>query len=198
MNIVPRPGYGGDYPVGSMTNRTETKRIMLHCTANSGDVSFEQLYALHVGKNGWSDVGYHFLIRTDGTIQACRDISKVGAGCSGQNHDTIHIAYAGGILSDGSSIDNRTPQQIESMVWLIRHLATQYDDLDDPQDIVGHNQFAAKDCPCFNVPNWVDSVINEGAEPGNPEPGMPPVENLIQYIRDLELRIEHLENWRRS
>lgn len=195
--VLPRP----NKPARSMTTRTTTQRIMLHCTATAEgrEVDFDDLYQWHYVDNGWSDVGYHYLIMLGGTIQECRDITKQGAGCSGQNHDTIHITYAGGLeAGTGRSKDTRTQAQIDSTIWLIKKLAEKYDDLDDRRDIVGHNQFAAKDCPCFNVPAWVDDVIEGQEGGGNPEPGMPEVENLVQYIKDLESRITDLETWRRS
>lgn len=198
MNIVPIPSeYANRY--GPMSAMGTVKRIMLHCTAtpeSSTSLGFEWLWRVHVDDNGWSGPGYHYAIQHDGTILETRPRTYEGAGCSGQNDNTIHISYFGG-LEDGTgrSKDTRTDAQIDSTVWLIKWLADQYEELDDKRDIVGHNQFAAKDCPCFDVPSWVDQIIRDSEQGGgNPEPGLPEIENLIQYIMDLEARIARLED----
>lgn len=178
-----------------MNPRSETKRIMLHCTATpeGREVTYDDLWNWHVKGNGWSHIGYHWLIQLDGTVVACRPEPLQGAGCSGQNHDTVHITYAGGLeAGTNRSKDTRTPAQTAAMIDLIRDVSSRYKDIDDARDIVGHNQFAAKDCPCFSVPDWVDSVIANG-EGGNPEPEMPEIDNLIQFVQDLEERIAALE-----
>jgi N-acetylmuramoyl-L-alanine amidase len=198
MYVQPIPA---GYDFGPMTKRSETKRIMLHCTATPEGmpIDFDWLWRVHVKQNGWSGPGYHFLIELGGTVQATRPIDRVGAGCSGQNHDTIHISYAGGLEQDTKrSKDTRTPAQIDAMKDLLRYLVDLYDDIDDKRDIVGHNQFAAKDCPCFDVPAWVDRVMAEVEVPVDPEPDMPVQNNLYQRIRDLEARVATLERWRRS
>lgn len=188
------------YTPGSMSIRKETQRLMLHCSATpeGRDVTFEDLWEWHVIDNGWSDVGYHYLIMLDGRVQVCRDEHYQGAGCSGQNHDTIHICYAGGLASDGETAkDTRNAAQEQVMVQLIKEIAQRYPDLDDKRDIVGHNQYAAKACPSFNVPQWVDKIIHD-YETGNPEPGDPDLGNLVEYIKKLEARVAELERWRKS
>ncbi len=93
-----------------MTPRSETKRIMLHCTATceGRDYDKEWLWNLHVKQNGWSSYGYHWWIHLDGTIEALRDEHLMGAGCSGQNHDTVHVSYVGGLEANGVAKDTRT------------------------------------------------------------------------------------------
>ncbi len=134
-------------------------------------------------------------IEHDGTILETRPLDYQGAGCSGQNAHTAHISYFGGLEDDTlRSKDTRTDAQKDATVWLIRKLAEDHPELDHKRDVVGHNMFAAKDCPCFNVNDWVDAVIREDEQGGvDPEPGMPEIENLIQYVRDLESRIAKLE-----
>lgn len=182
---------------GSMSIRTTTKRIMLHCSATPAgrEVTFADLWRWHVDDNGWSGPGYHWLIMLDGTIQECRPEHYVGAGCSGQNHDTVHICYAGGLRADGSQLaeDTRTEAQIASMIWLCHDVAERWA-IGHASAVVGHNQFAAKACPSFDVPSWVEAVL-AGAETGNPEPGDPELPaDLVTYVRQLEARIARLED----
>lgn len=68
-------------------------RVFLHCSASDNpthdDVTVMRDW--HVNGRGWSDVGYHFFIKKDGTIQAGRPLSKTPAAQAGHNTGTIAI-----------------------------------------------------------------------------------------------------------
>ena len=55
-------------------------RIIIHCTATpeGRDVTIGEVRKWHVVR-GWRDVGYHYLIRLDGTVETGRPIEQVGA-----------------------------------------------------------------------------------------------------------------------
>ena len=65
-------------------------KVFLHCSAsnrpNHDDV--EVIRTWHKLR-GWSDVGYHYFIRTDGKIQIGRDIEQKPAAQAGHNTGTI-------------------------------------------------------------------------------------------------------------
>ena len=46
-------------------------RVFLHCSASDRleHDDIEVIRDWHVNGNGWSDVGYHFFIRKDGTVE---------------------------------------------------------------------------------------------------------------------------------
>lgn len=96
-------------------------------------------------------MGYHFFIKRDGTIEIGRPITEVGAHTKGLNKTSVGICYAGGLDKNHDPEDNRTPEQIDSMIRLINALL---EDFPDIHDIAGHNEFAAKACPCFDVKEW--------------------------------------------
>lgn len=180
-----------------MTNRTETNRIIWHCTATpeGREVTYDDLWQWHVVQNGWSHIGYHYLIQLDGTVVPCRPEHLVGAGVSGENHDSVHITYAGGLAKDGATAkDTRTPAQKRAMDDLTRDLARKYGL--NAGDIHGHNEYAAKACPSFNVADYVQTVVD--GETGNPEPGDPDLGAIGLYIKKLEARIAALEKWAAS
>lgn len=180
-----------------MTVRTETNRVIWHCTATpeGREVTYDDLWQWHVVQNGWSDIGYHYLIQLDGTVVPCRPENLVGAGVSGHNNDSIHISYAGGLAKDGvTAKDTRTPAQKVAMDDLTRDMARKYGLT--AADIHGHNEYAAKACPSFDVATYVQSVID--GETGNPEPGDPDLGNIGELAISLEKRISAIENWIRS
>ena len=128
----------------------QIKKIILHCSATetkpgSHPVTIKDIRRMHKAR-GWNDVGYHYYIRLDGTLEEGRPIEKEGAHCKGHNADSIGICYEGGLL-EGKPCDTRTPVQKMVMLYLIVTLLTKF----DIESIHGHNEFAAKACPCFDV-----------------------------------------------
>ena len=124
------------------------KRIFIHCSATpeGRDVRTEDIRRWHL-KRGWKDIGYHYVIELDGTVRKGRDNNTIGAGVVGYNKDAIHICYVGGTDKDMNPKDTMTEVQDTVMVNLLKHLKDTYPDA----TIHGHNEFAAKACPSFDV-----------------------------------------------
>ena len=94
----------------------------------------------------WSDIGYHILIDRDGTIAPGRPMAKDGAHVKGKNRGTVGVCLIGG--HGGSARDqfedHFTPKQKASLLKVLA---------DFPGlPVTGHNQYANKGCPCFQVP----------------------------------------------
>jgi N-acetylmuramoyl-L-alanine amidase len=132
-------------------------RIVIHCTATreGQDVSAATIRKWHKGQ-GWSDIGYHFVIRLDGTIEAGRPESKVGSHVRGHNSGSIAVVYVGGLDAKGKAKDTRTPEQRAAMKRIVKDLLKAY----PGSDVLGHRDHpkVAKDCPCFDVRSWWESV----------------------------------------
>ena len=77
--------------------------IIIHSTATpvGMDVGVEDIRAWHVRDNGWRDIGYHWVIRRDGTIEEGRPEIAVGAHVAGYNHNSIGVALVGGVAVTG-------------------------------------------------------------------------------------------------
>lgn len=136
------------------------KYIAVHCSATkpSMDVSAERIAKWHK-KRGFTDIGYHYYIRRNGSIELGRDldddgnvIEETGAHVRGFNSVSIGICYEGGMAEDGASEDNRTQEQKMTLYNLLLVLQSAY-----PKAIIkGHRDFpnVAKSCPCFDVKSW--------------------------------------------
>lgn len=123
--------------------------IIIHCsaTAEGLDFSVRDIRAWHKAQ-GWKDVGYHYVVRLDGTVQEGRPIDQAGAHCKGHNDRSIGICYIGGLAADGRTPkDTRTTAQRAALRALVTRLQRQF----PAATVHGHNEFAAKACPCFNV-----------------------------------------------
>lgn len=149
------------------------RKIVHHYSATypDQDIGVAEIREMH-RKRGWRDVGYHYVIRRDGTIERGRPESEVGAHVSGHNADSIGICCIGGIeraTGPNVGVDNRTAAQREAAARLTRELLTRY----PGADVVGHRDLAATQCPGFDVRSWWaevnrPQVIHKPALPPKP------------------------------
>ena len=137
--------------------------IVIHCTASpiDRDYTAADIRRMHVRDRGWADIGYHYVVRLDGTIESGRDIDIIGAHVSGHNAHSIGIVYVGGIGRDGKARDTRTENQKNALLNLLLMLRKIY----PKAHISGHRDFSPdkngngivepsewiKECPCFNA-----------------------------------------------
>ena len=100
--------------------------------------------------NGWSDIGYHFPIDRDGTVAKRRDVSCSGAHVRGRNANSIWVSLLGGHggASDDSFAENFTDAQDKALRAMIAQLQSAHG---GNLHLSGHNEYAAKACPCFDV-----------------------------------------------
>jgi N-acetylmuramoyl-L-alanine amidase len=130
--------------------QSDVSKIIVHCSATrEGDdsINAEVIDRWHKAR-GWKGIGYHFVILLDGKIETGRMINKCGAHTKGYNCSSIGICYIGGVEKDGKTPkDTRTPEQIASMLELLRVLRKMYPDA----KIHSHRDFAAKACPSFDA-----------------------------------------------
>ena len=136
--------------------------IIIHCTAtrkswmahNSTSAKVAELKRWHVEDNNWSDIGYHFVIDVDGTVATGRPVTRPGAHCRGKNRRSIGVTLVGGFggSQDDEFTDHYTDEQDEALTLLIESLKETYPAI---TKITGHNQYANKGCPCFDVQEYI-------------------------------------------
>ena len=114
-------------------------RVFIHCSAtdnpNHDDVNV--IYDWHVNGNGWSDVGYHFYIKKDGTIQNGRPIDKTPAAQAPYNKATFAICLGG--------LNDFTDAQFASLRELCYAIDATY-----KVTFHGHCEVSTKSCPVFD------------------------------------------------
>jgi len=134
-------------------------KIILHCSATreGQDVSVETILKWHLNR-GWSDIGYHYVIYLDGSIHEGRPVNRSGAHTKGYNSKSIGVCYIGGVEKDGKTPkDTRTPEQDTALTNLITALLEMY----PTATLHGHNEFANKACPSFDVQKEYNFLINK-------------------------------------
>ena len=125
-------------------------KIIIHCSATPQNrkVSVNTIRKWHL-QRGFNDIGYHYVIHLDGKISVGRPIEKVGAHCAYENRGSIGICYVGGMTKDMKKPkDTRTQAQKDSLIKLMHELIYKYN---KDMTIHGHNEYANKSCPCYNV-----------------------------------------------
>jgi len=120
----------------------EVDRVFLHCSAsdNPEHDSIDVVRRWHVDGNGWDDVGYHYFIRRDGTLEAGRPLEKTPAAQAGNNAATIAICL------HGLTRERFTKAQYRTLI----DLATAMDlACAGMLSFHGHCEVSSKSCPVF-------------------------------------------------
>lgn len=135
--------------------------LIVHCAATPPnlDIGAKEINQWHRQRGFFNAetglaIGYHYVIRRDGTIETGRPEHVIGAHTKGYNSTSIGICLVGGVKLDKKTAENNfTDAQWTSLKKLLKELMEKYSLT--PSAIHGHNEFAAKACPSFNVPEWV-------------------------------------------
>lgn len=123
--------------------------IIVHCSANRAGSALRLADIDRYHRSlGWKGCGYHYVIPTDGTLEAGRPEAETGAHCRRHNRHSIGICYIGGLSADGTPADTRTEAQRATLRRLLMSLHRRF-----PRAlIVGHRDLdPLKACPCFDA-----------------------------------------------
>lgn len=129
-------------------NPETVKHIVIHCADTNPDQDFTAADVNRWHKlRGFKKIGYHFVIKLDGTIEPGRQLNEQGAHVKGYNKKSVGVCYIGGANGE----DTRTNPQKISMVYLVGMLKRMFVNA----EVVGHYQFngVTKTCPNFNPKN---------------------------------------------
>lgn len=152
-----------------VSNSNRVDAIIIHCSATreGQDIGAKEIDAMHK-QRGFNGIGYHYVIRLDGTTEKGRNETAVGAHCntkgfSGEsyNRHSIGICYVGGLDKAGKEKDTRTPEQKAALIDLINDICKRYPIV----ELLGHRDTSPdkngsgevepfefiKSCPCYDV-----------------------------------------------
>ena len=138
-----------------MSVRKSTNWIAIHCSATrpSQDVGASDIRKWHRAQ-GWSDIGYHFVIRRDGKVEKGRALDSVGAHVAGFNATSVGVCMVGGVnQKDFTKAENNfTPAQWAALKSVVLDLVGRY----PKAKVRGHRDFpkVSKACPSFDAIAW--------------------------------------------
>jgi len=122
--------------------------IVIHCTDSDIDSHDEDLLNVvtkwHVEERGWRDVGYHYLIHGNGSIEIGRPIWLQGA------HAKDFNAWSVGIALHGIKVFSKL--QMQSVKKLVLNLLAMYNLTAD--NVYGHYEIKSalgKTCPNIDM-----------------------------------------------
>ena len=146
-----------DIDYNRLSNRSETDQVVIHHTGNptDDDLSVVEINASHQAR-GWSCIGYHYVIRKDGTVEIGRPHWTGGAHAYGHNSHTIGVHVCGNF-----EIGEPTSEQIESTAMLLANLCTDYGLTIDRDSIVGHRELMPTACPGRNLFAQMDEIVGK-------------------------------------
>ena len=139
----------------------EINEAIIHCSDTepewmeyaTADAARDCIRDWHVNDNGWRDIGYHYVIARNGEIAKGRPLGTVGAHCYGHNKHSVGICLLGGARSaaDDTFEHNFTSSQDIALRDLLDKLKREQ----GVKRITGHNEYARKACPGFQVHRWL-------------------------------------------
>ena len=150
-------------------SRRRIDYIVIHCTATpeGQNKTIDQLRAEH-RRQGWSDIGYHYVVDLQGRVHLGRDVDVSGSHVSGHNSNSIGVVYVGGLENKPGvkydqlkAKDTRTVAQKAALLSLLMDLRKLY----PYAKIQGHRDFSPdknhdgvisadefiKQCPSFDA-----------------------------------------------
>lgn len=141
----------------------EVDTIVIHAadTPPSMDIGRDEIDKWH-RKRGFLMIGYHYVIRRDGTLEYGRPLEQVGAHVRGHNATSIGICLVGGMSEKEKGKPqvpeaNFTRAQWDTLRALLRKLK---EALYPNAEVRGHNEFdSSKACPTFDVQDMLHFLL---------------------------------------
>jgi hypothetical protein len=148
-NPNPREPYG-------KRSLDEITRLVVHHSAVPPHVGARRINEYHISYWDWERIGYHFIIKADGTILQTNELSTVSNHAFGANANGVGICLLGSFMPYA---DKRPTQaQIESLRQLCDYLRTVLNL--GPEAIVGHKEVRRSSTACPGTSwAWVKKQI---------------------------------------
>lgn len=138
----------------------EVTELVLHCSAtpNGRKFTVKDIESWHKQRMDWGPspsgkyIGYHYVIYINGEIAGGRSPEEVGVHAKGHNKNSIGICLIG--------MNKFTQAQWDALKYLVSSLQVEYPDI----AIIGHNEVSHKDCPGFDVQEWLANDMEPSIE----------------------------------
>ncbi|GMU52860.1 MAG: hypothetical protein AMXMBFR33_20060 [Candidatus Xenobia bacterium] len=153
--IVTRAQWGArqaDVALYDATNETDLAKIYTRLTVHhearpapermtleQGKARMREIQAQHQAQ-GWSDVGYHYVIDRAGRIYSARTLFGPGAHVAGRNTGNLGICLMGALHQQPPTLA-QVESLIDLMAWFCHRLSI------SPDQIQGHRDHLATECP---------------------------------------------------
>lgn len=174
------------------------KRIVVHVadTPDTLDIGAAEIRQWHTDPkprgNGWSDIGYHKVVRKGGIVELGRPEERSGAHVAGHNSDTVAICWVG--RNDCQDAQKASLKR-EILAWCDKYGIS-------IDDVYGHKELApgGKTCPNLDMDEFREylkkkdnstSDERDPVSPGKKEhlPDGPTEDGIDVTLEDIENQI---------
>lgn len=129
--------------------------VIWHCSATRTNATVAALMNYWRNILNWINPGYHAAIKYNGDWTLLLDFNLISNGVKGLNSKIINICWIGGIDENGRAVDNRSAEQLQTM----KHFYFAFKKYFPHLIHEGHRKFSNKACPCFDVPEWEQELM---------------------------------------
>ena len=163
-SVVSRSSWKARSPKKSYSYHSP-RRITIHHTwrptakTYNGAQTVRQIQNYHMDSNGWSDIGYHFLIGTypssgQTTIFQGRPETVIGAHTGGKNTNNVGVNVVGDYTTEALH-----PNSYKTLIHLLAWLCDKYNI--SPNEIYGHKDFNPTSCPGTNIYKLMSKIRSD-------------------------------------
>ncbi|MEU6858819.1 N-acetylmuramoyl-L-alanine amidase [Glycomyces sp. NPDC046736] len=172
MQIISRAAWGARKAKSTVHQTTwgSRKGFVVHHSAASADQTVKAIQGYHMDTNGWSDIGYNFLVDKAGKIYMGRGWLGVGAHAANHNTATVGVCvignYESGLPTDAA---------LDAVAWLYQEACKRKG---SALTVYGHRDLGSTACPGGSLHSWAKSKL-AGHKPGGgsvtpaPKPSTP-------------------------
>src|SRR5690554_3866646 len=162
MTITSRSAWNARSPKRTATRAewSERTNFKVHHSAGPQGQSVRVIQDFHMDTNGWDDIGYNFLIDSEGAIYEGRGWMSVGAHAAPHNTSSIGVCVIG-------TYSNNTPSTaaLDSLQWLYAEANSL---AGKTLAVSTHRDVNPTECPGDALHQWAHSELGSGS--GKPPP----------------------------
>lgn len=134
--------------------RKRTDAVIIHHVGNTDkNINVAAIHRWHK-QNGWAGIGYHYIIRKDGSIERGRPVDTIGAHTYNQNDNTVGICVVGNF-----ELSRPTSEQFRAAEKLVGAVCRHYDITPNVKTVRGHKDFCKTTCPGIYLYKWLPDII---------------------------------------
>lgn len=169
LGIVTRESWGAR-PTRCTSGDSRKTRMAIHHTVTGSSDPARQVRGIqryHMDSRGWCDVGYHFLVGSNGTIYEGRPLHLLGAHVGSNNSGNIGISFVGCYHTSGcGGLGPTTPSEssITAAGRLVGTLRRLYGISVTSSTVKGHRDHSGQStsCPGNNLHSRLGSIRSIG------------------------------------
>lgn len=184
--VQPREAWGARPATCSALDEHKIRLAIHHTmTAETSNGTFEgrlrQIQAFHIDTRGWCDIGYHFLVTTDGRVWEGRPASVLGANVANNNSGTAGVSFVGCFQPGacGTANTEPPPRMLEGAGKLLQILVRRWQIAVTTDSLKGHRDFpgASTACPGDSLYAHLGELRSVASQPVAPPP---PAEGKVE------------------